>query len=115
MSSSSGRLPPRTELLVGGLLLALSVFHIYTAGFGLLREDLHRGVHLAFVIGLIFLGFGFSRTKDAAPRRSTGIAPGGVPLLDWIAAAAAAVRRSTSPTSSTISPSASATRGRPTC
>ena len=27
------------------------------AGFGLLQETTHRGVHLAFVLGLIFLVF----------------------------------------------------------
>ena len=39
------------------LLIVLSCFHYYTAGFGLLRETTHRGVHLAFVLGLIFLVF----------------------------------------------------------
>jgi TRAP transporter 4TM/12TM fusion protein len=82
---------PRTEMVVGALLFALSVFHLYTAGFGLLREDLHRGVHLAFVVGLIFLVFGFRRTKDPKPRRSTVLTPGGVPLVDWAAAGVAAV------------------------
>jgi TRAP-type uncharacterized transport system fused permease subunit len=42
---------------VGGLLLLLSAFHYYTAGFGLLNEATHRGVHLALVLGLIFLVF----------------------------------------------------------
>jgi len=46
--------PPAT-LLVAGLLITLSCFHYYTAGFGLLRETTHRGIHLAFVLGLIFL------------------------------------------------------------
>jgi TRAP transporter 4TM/12TM fusion protein len=82
-------LRPRAELLIGALLFALSVFHMYTAGFGLLREDLHRGVHLAFVVGLIFLVFGFTRTSEKTPRPSSALAPGGIPLLDWIAAAAA--------------------------
>jgi TRAP transporter 4TM/12TM fusion protein len=82
---------PRAEFLVGALLFALSVFHMYTAGFGLLREDLHRGVHLAFVIGLIFLVFGFTRSRDKTPRPSTVLSPGGIPLTDWLCAAAAAV------------------------
>ncbi len=43
--------------LVGALLIALSAFHYYTAGFGLLQEITHRAVHLAFVLGLIFLVF----------------------------------------------------------
>jgi TRAP transporter 4TM/12TM fusion protein len=82
---------PNATLLVGALLFALSVFHMYTAGFGLLREDLHRGVHLAFVIGLIFLVFGFRRSRGEGPRRSTALSPGGIPLIDWLAAAAAVV------------------------
>jgi TRAP transporter 4TM/12TM fusion protein len=83
--------PRGTELLVGALLFTLSVFHIYTAGFGLLREDIHRGVHLAFVIGLIFLVFGFrrSRRSDVAPAPSA-FRPGGIPLTDWLLAFAAA-------------------------
>src|SRR3954470_6267103 len=80
-----------TSLIVGALLLALSAFHYYTAGFGLLRETTHRGVHLAFVLGLIFLVFaGSKRWKDKA-RPSTWGAPGGVPLYDWLLAVAIAI------------------------
>ena len=45
---------PAAGWLVSGMLLALSLFHYYTSGFGLLPEVTHRGIHLAFVIGLIF-------------------------------------------------------------
>lgn len=55
-------------MLVGGLLIVLSLFHYYTAGFGLLQEITHRGVHLAFVLGLIFLVVPHRR----APRRCMG-------------------------------------------
>ena len=41
--------PPAT-VIVKVLLITLSLFHYYTAGFGLLRETTHRGVHLAFVL-----------------------------------------------------------------
>lgn len=44
--------PPAT-VLVRRLLIALSLFHFYTAGFGLLSEATDRGAHLAFVLGLI--------------------------------------------------------------
>ena len=47
----------KTSTVVGALLILLSLFHYYTAGFGLLQEVTHRGVHLAFVLGLIFLVF----------------------------------------------------------
>lgn len=80
-------LPPATWI-VGALLFALSCFHYYTAGFGLLREATHRGIHLAFVLGLIFLVFGAVRRGER--RESALLSPGGVPLLDWLLAVAAA-------------------------
>jgi TRAP transporter 4TM/12TM fusion protein len=83
---------PPASVLVRLLLIALSLFHFYTAGFGLLRETTHRGVHLAFVIGLIFLVFAASsRSASSAPVRSSGWAPGGVPLFDVLLACASAV------------------------
>ncbi len=85
------RLPAATGLLVGALLLALSAFHYYTAGFGLMRETTHRGVHLAFVIGLIFLVFAWSRADGQRVHVSSALRPGGVPLADWLLALAAAV------------------------
>ncbi len=73
--------------LVGAMLFTLSCFHYYTAGFGLLREATHRGVHLAFVLSLIFLVFGFrKRTK-----KSEFLAFGGIPIHDWILAIVTAV------------------------
>jgi TRAP transporter 4TM/12TM fusion protein len=44
-------------LLVTALSVALSSFHVYTAGFGLLVEIKHRAFHLAMVLGLVFLVF----------------------------------------------------------
>ena len=74
--------PPATQL-IKGLLITLSCFHYYTAGFGLLRETTHRGVHLAFVLGLIFLVFSAGK-HDASHRvRHSLGAPGGIPLIDW--------------------------------
>ena len=82
--------PPAT-VLVRWLLIALSLFHFYTAGFGLLREATHRGVHLAFVLGLIFLVFAATHRGQSEPQRSSAWSPGGVPLFDWLLAAAAAL------------------------
>ncbi len=75
--------PPALQI-VKWLLIALSCFHYYTAGFGLLRETTHRGVHMAFVLGLIFLVFAASKKSLAQPARSSWLAPGGVPLVDWL-------------------------------
>lgn len=77
--------------IVSGLLVSLSIFHYYTAGFGLLREATHRGVHLAFVLSLIFLVFGFSKSHYQREPKSTWCAPGGIPLYDWIIAIALAL------------------------
>ena len=75
--------PPALQI-VKWLLIALSCFHYYTAGFGLLRETTHRGVHLAFVLGLIFLVFAASKKALEQPRGHSWLAPGGVPLVDWL-------------------------------
>jgi len=73
--------------IVGTLLAVLSCFHYYTAGFGLLRESTHRGVHLAFVLGLIFLVFGFKKK----PKKDGLMAIGRIPIYDWLLAIIAAV------------------------
>ena len=72
--------------VVGALLVLLSAFHYYTAGFGLLQEVTHRGVHLAFVLGLIFLVFPHRAALLGAPPQHRLSAPGGVPWFDWLLA-----------------------------
>jgi TRAP transporter 4TM/12TM fusion protein len=42
-------------ILVTVLGVSLSLFHVYTAGFGIFNEIVHRAVHMAFVMPLIFL------------------------------------------------------------
>jgi TRAP-type uncharacterized transport system fused permease subunit len=49
------------------MTIVLSLFHIYTAGFGVLQEWRHRAFHLAFVLPLVF--FFYSMRKE---RRETG-------------------------------------------
>lgn len=66
--------------LVSTLLVALSAFHYYTAGYGILTEHWHKAVHLAAVLGLIFLLFPTRRTLP-------GPDLGGVPVIDWLLAA----------------------------
>ncbi len=75
--------PPAT-LLIKWLLITLSCFHYYTAGFGLLRETTHRGVHLAFVLGLIFMVFAGSKAAGSRQVRHSMATPGGIPLTDWL-------------------------------
>jgi len=45
------------------MTLVLSIFHIYTAGFGVFQEWRHRAFHLAFVLPLVF--FLYSIRKDS--------------------------------------------------
>ena len=63
---------PTAAWIVAGLLFALSAFHYYTAGFGLLAEQTHRGIHLAFVLGLIFLVFPARTSTTRWPRLGKG-------------------------------------------
>ena len=76
-------LPPAT-VIVKWLLIILSGFHFYTAGFGLLRETTHRGVHLAFVLGLIFLVFAATKSDASSTVSKRRLSIGGVPLVDWL-------------------------------
>jgi len=52
--------------IVIALLFLLSLFHYYTAGFGVLEHHWHVGVHLSFVLGLIYLVYTPHRITDAA-------------------------------------------------
>ncbi|MEY4678499.1 MAG: hypothetical protein RLZZ276_148 [Pseudomonadota bacterium] len=79
----------RTGAVVAAALFVLSAFHYWTAGFGLLEETLHRGVHMAFVLSLIFLVFARTKAGQGVLRPSSLAAPGGVPLYDWALAALA--------------------------
>lgn len=84
-------LGPTAGWIVGGLLVVLSLFHYYTAGFGLLHEMVHRGVHLAFVLALVFLVFPFRKRGYAEPAVSSVTRPLGIPVYDWALALLAVV------------------------
>ncbi|MBL6929773.1 MAG: TRAP transporter permease [Rhodospirillales bacterium] len=78
------RTGPAVAAFVTALLVAMSLYHYYASGFGLLRELVHRSIHLSFVMGLIFLVFGFTN------KNLTQIAPKawfrfqGVAIIDFI-------------------------------
>ncbi|APY15084.1 TRAP transporter fused permease subunit [Brucella sp. 10RB9214] len=76
-------LAPVAARIVGALLIILSLFHYYTAGFGLLPEMIHRGIHLAFVLGLVFLVFPFSRKGYDEPAKPSLLRPLGISVIDW--------------------------------
>ncbi len=70
-------------LFIAAALVAMSVYHFYASGFGLIREILHRGIHISFVLGLVFLLFGFRRTDPTMPPRAW-YRFDGVPLIDLL-------------------------------
>lgn len=78
-------------LLVTAALVAMSLYHYYAAGFGLVRELVHRGIHISFVLGLIFIVFGATRRENDTLYPSNLLRPGGIGLWDWILSALAVV------------------------
>lgn len=83
---------PVFGLFVTALLVAMSVYHFYAAGFALIPELTHRGIHLSFVLGLVFLLFGWRRATEATAAPARWWRLDGVPLLDllWSVVAVAA-------------------------
>lgn len=77
---------PWLRRLITWSLVALGLYHFYTAGFGIPREQWHKGIHLAAVLALIFMSFGVTRAATARPTRAGMLTPGGVPLYDWLLA-----------------------------
>ena len=74
--------------LAGAILFLLSVYHFYTAGFGIPRATTHRGLHMGvslFLIYISFSAFSSGRTK------TTGFVILGIPVFDWIFGIAAAI------------------------
>lgn len=68
-------------VFIAAVLVAMSVYHFYASGFGLIRELLHRGIHISFVLGLVFLLFGYRKTDPTMPPRAWYRFEG-VPLID---------------------------------
>jgi TRAP transporter 4TM/12TM fusion protein len=82
---------PAAAWIVAILLFTLSCFHYYTAGFGLLPETTHRGIHLAFVLGLIFLVFSWHQKGNVAEPHASLWRPLGIAIPDWLFAIGGAV------------------------
>jgi|Deesub1362A_J573_1020465.scaffolds.fasta_scaffold00080_9 TRAP transporter 4TM/12TM fusion protein len=67
-------------LLIFAVCVAMSLFHLYTAGFGMPEAMKQRSLHLAFALVLAFLAFSFARR----PRQQT------IPVYDLFLALVAA-------------------------
>ena len=66
--------------LIAAILVSMSVYHFYASGFGLVRELVHRGIHLSFVLGLVFLLFGIRKSETLGQKAWHRF--DGVPLID---------------------------------
>lgn len=72
----------RTLIFV--VLVGLGLYHYYTAGFGIPREQWHKGIHMGVVLCMIFFVFGRTRASHTAEQRHIWWQPGNVPWYDWI-------------------------------
>ncbi|MEP3349411.1 MAG: TRAP transporter permease [Marinomonas sp.] len=64
------------KLFITVTCVALSLFHVYTSGFGLLNEISHRATHLTFIMGLLFLVFPRRQPKNKSLGMALGLAYG---------------------------------------
>ena len=69
-------------IVISAVLVSMSVYHFYASGFGLVRELVHRGIHLSFVLGLVFLLFGVRKNDMLPPKAWYRF--DGVPLIDIV-------------------------------
>ncbi len=71
-------------IIISTALVAMSVYHFYASGFGLIRELLHRGIHLSFVLGLVFLLFSWRKSEQGMEVKPAWYRFSGVSILDII-------------------------------
>ena len=76
--------------LTGALLVAWSVFHYYSAWSSVVRELLFRGIFLAFVLAIAYLAYAATRRGYTRGAADGWLSPGGIPVVDWLLAIAAA-------------------------
>ena len=71
--------------LIAFILVCMSGYHFYASGFGLIRELLHRGIHLSFVLSLVFLLFSTTKSNKKGKAR-LWYNLDGIPFTDLILA-----------------------------
>ncbi|MEQ8653984.1 MAG: TRAP transporter permease [Kiloniellales bacterium] len=75
---------PQIAFVIAAALVAMSLYHFYASGFGLIREILHRGIHIAFVMGLAFLLYPFRRSAQSESVEKAWYRIQGVHILDVV-------------------------------
>ncbi|MEZ5870815.1 MAG: TRAP transporter fused permease subunit [Nitratireductor sp.] len=73
---------PRLAVFITATLVAMSVYHFYASGFGLMRELTHRGIHISFVLGLTFLLFSWRRSDGTTLPKPAWFRFEGVAIMD---------------------------------
>ncbi len=83
---------PQLGWVISALLVAMSAYHFYAAGFALIPELMHRGIHISFVLGLVFLLFGWRKSLSQELPAPVWWRVQGIPVLDilWAVLAVAA-------------------------
>ena len=76
--------------LIAFILVCMSGYHFYASGFGLIRELLHRGIHLSFVLSLVFLLFSATKSNKKGKAR-LWYNLDGIPFTDLILAMLATI------------------------
>lgn len=71
-------------MVIAAILVAMSLYHFYASGPGLIRELLHRAIHLSFVLGLVFLLFSWRKSPTTDLPKSAWHHFQGVSLLDML-------------------------------
>ena len=79
------KLGSNIAIVISILLVLMSVYHFWASGFGLVREVLHRGIHISFVLGLVFLLFSWKRKKNIIEKNKFRLLNfQNIDLLDYI-------------------------------
>ena len=78
---------PKFNLIIVSLLVSMSIYHFWASGFGLVREVLHRGIHISYVIGLVFLLFSWKKSLN----KKNFFQIQNIPILDIVFAILAVV------------------------
>jgi TRAP transporter 4TM/12TM fusion protein len=76
------RLGGKTAWIVSSIAAVFSLFYIYTAGFGLISTELHRGLYILFTMLLCFLLY---PARKASPANRVSLMDWGLCLLVLIA------------------------------
>ena len=77
------KLGPKLSIIVTTILVSMSLYHFWASGFGLVREVLHRGIHIAYVIGLVFIVFSWKKNTENETNK-TLFSFQNVSVLDYI-------------------------------